>query len=327
MNIFSKLCVTFCIFHICNCSASIDTTVNNSSHNLNINMEAKLGNKRNIYNTNIMVPLIRHSDSLVFTNIIGMLDSKSSKEINLGIGMRYLYPQYIIGTYIYYDYRKTKYNTYVQQITLGSELFFSAYEFRVNFYLPLSSGTVIGKNISLQKETSYSHTTLSTISNDILATPLAGADIEMGLTIPEVKRLSLFGGGYYFHGKNVSTIKGANARANFNILSWLNLTFENSYDNHRKYTWFVGLKLSLKIGKPLKQNALTKKMIQPPIRDVDVKVANQSRTRAIYQQTFEGSTVIDVNNPADLNILRQADPEDSFVLYKINPDGTGYEYL
>lgn len=184
------------------------TPINQPSYNTQVSLESKFGNKRNIYSANIIAPIFAQDDTLIFTNVIGMRDSKKCQEINIGLGMRCLYPEFIIGSHIYFDYRKTRFNTHVKQITFGTEFLLNDFEFRMNFYLPISRGSIIGESYTFKKEKINADTIFTSVANNIIATPLSGIDFEVGGNLHFSKKLSIFGGLYYFHSENVTTIKG-----------------------------------------------------------------------------------------------------------------------
>ncbi len=55
----------------------------------------KAGNHRNIGRLSMLMPLWQRSDKLFYFNSIGMLDSKSAKELNLALGYRQIHKESI----------------------------------------------------------------------------------------------------------------------------------------------------------------------------------------------------------------------------------------
>ena len=87
-----------------------------------IDLQFKKGNNRNIGQVNLVLPVWQKESSLMYLNIVGMMDSNQAREGNFGMGYRQLQSVAIFGGYVFYDRRKTKFNKLVNQITVGGEV-------------------------------------------------------------------------------------------------------------------------------------------------------------------------------------------------------------
>ncbi len=241
---------------------------------------SKKGGSRNIGRLGFVLPVFQKMNSLLFLSVIGMSDTSRHLEGNFGFGYRMLInPAWIIGGYGFYDIRKTQNNNYLNQATLGLEALSKNLEFRLNTYIPF------GKSYELDSHHIYRvnydvNTQIANINirnRRISEKALAGFDIEAGGGIPKFTRLELFGGYYHFFGKNVQSVKGFRVRGNINVTDWLTVELETNYDKSRKITSYGGLRFGWNIGssKSSEQNWIDKKMVQLPVRDVDIISAEE----------------------------------------------------
>lgn len=257
---------------------------------IQLDISGKVGNKRHIAYSEVMVPILFNEQNILFSNIRGMVDSIDSKEINVGLGYRFIYPQYILGTYVFFDYRTTKYRQDFSQITFGGELLLDKIDARVNFYLPSDKKPVIGKSINTTVAQAGRHTIIvNTAHNDLIVSALSGFDCEIGTKIPSLEFISTHLAYYHFSGKNVPSIDGIRNRTSVQVLKWLYIDGEVNYDNTRKTSFYIGARISLQFGekKPvMSKSPMHERALTPPIRDIDIRIAESSITTKVIKASF-----------------------------------------
>ncbi|NQY42319.1 MAG: inverse autotransporter beta domain-containing protein, partial [Legionellales bacterium] len=172
---------------------------------------SKKGGSRNIGRIGFVLPVFQKMDSVLFLSLIGMQDTAKHIEGNFGLGFRKLVnSRWILGGYGFYDLRKTQNNNLLSQATFGVEALSKDIEFRSNIYVPFGIAYELGENniyrVNYNPNTRVANLNVS--ANKTVEKALAGFDIEAGGNIPGIDRFELFGGYYYFFGKDVETIKG-----------------------------------------------------------------------------------------------------------------------
>ena len=237
-----------------------------------VELNAKVGNHRHLGRAGLLIPVLQDNNNLLFTEIIGMRDTRANTEGNFGLGYRHLYRNLgIWGIYGFYDLRKTKIKNMLHQWTAGMEWLGENYEVRGNVYIPkhkefpfnsATSSTIV-KQAALF---SYVEKTKKSVEK-----PLGGFDIELGHNLPQLKDLYGFVRYYRLSSHGNNTVNGIELRGEYQLLPWLKLEGNYSYDKLRKSNYFAGISLSFNLGnnnEPL--NTLEKKMTKMPIRDIDV---------------------------------------------------------
>ena len=255
------------------------------SHQLGKSNQA--GNSRDISNVNLLLPLKFKQDILFFTNLIYMRDFQHNQEYNIGLGIRYIYPQYLVGSYVFFDRRFTQYNTNVSQMTFGVELLASMYEFRTNFYLPISRMKTIGHSQQQVESSSLKMTTVSVIKGNLIVTPLSGIDLEALCHAPFYRDLSMSAGYYHFTAQGVSELNGIRFKADLKLASWIKIFGEYTYDRVRNSIGYFGLTLSFKHQAKQFTRMPTKKLMDAPVRDLDIVVRKGEIPREVNEFTFE----------------------------------------
>lgn len=264
---------------------------NDSKWGAHVGVEAKLGSKRHLGELDFFLPLLQDSNTLVFANLRGRGDDNSSREGNLGLGVRHMLDSgWNLGAYGYFDRRRSVYDNYFNQVTLGFEALGRDWDFRANGYLPIgdrskSLGTTGGgASTATLSGTTIQVTTPGTTTREERA--LKGFDAEMGWRTPlfdsEANRqLRLYLGGYRFSDRGI-TVEGPRARAELALqqLSWFSkgsslfLTAETQHDNARGTQSFLGVRLHIPFGATSKRtaslNAQERRMTAPIMRDVDI---------------------------------------------------------
>lgn len=255
----------------------------------------KPGTARSIGQADMFVPLAQDANDMLFFNLRGQIDDLDSSEYNIGLGHRHMFDKFILGGYGYYDHRKTEYDSYVEQVTLGVEALSENFDLRGNGYIA-ETGT----------EKLISTEFLAKADNPVALIrgkkSLSGMDFEVGYKLPvsrflKIKDMDLFAdtriymGGYHFIGDDIfESVTGPRVRLETRIHdlpilgngSRLMMGVESQYDDPRGSQTFglVSLRIpfgvaSKKIRTPLK--GLDRRMMEPVVRDVDIVIgeANQ----------------------------------------------------
>lgn len=279
-----------------------------------IDLEAKPGSKRTLGEVDLLLPIAQDENTLAFTNLRGRFDDNSSREGNLGLGVRHMLKSgWNLGAYGYFDRRRSEYGHYFNQATLGVEALGRDWDFRANGYLPVgtrakSLGTTGGgASTATLSGTSILVTTPGSTTREERA--LKGFDAEVGWRTPlfeseAARQLRLYLGGYRFNGAGIS-VHGPRVRAELEVQqlpvfsegSALFLNAEAQDDNARGGQTFLGIRVQIPLGATSKRaNTLTaqeRRMNAPIMRDVDI--VTQSRVAASTPTLVE---TVDASTPS-----------------------------
>lgn len=286
-----------------------------------IDLEAKPGSKRSLGEADLFLPVSQDDRTLVFANLRGRFDDNSSREGNLGLGVRQMRDGgWNLGAYGYFDRRRSTTGNYFNQGTLGVEALGRNWDFRANGYLPVGTrvrtlGTTGGVSTAALSGAAIQVTTSAISTQEERA--LKGFDAEVGWRAPvfdseAARQLRLYLGGYRFS-DDVMTVEGPRVRAEMTMddLNWfgkgtsLFLGLEAQNDGTRGHQNFLSLRLRIPLGKesarsrPL--NAQERRMAAPVMRDVDVVTQDRSfvSTPALVEtatQTAGGQTLTVLNS-------------------------------
>ena len=214
-------------------------------------------------------PLNQGKNKLIFSNMILMLDSNNTVEGNIGLGYRQLRGSEILGSYLYYDIRRTFNKNTVHQFTLGFEYLRELFEVRLNGYVPLKKKFVLSterKFGELSHDTSKVFIETSTVS--MVERAYHGLDVELGVT-SESSLLNLYLGCYYFRASSREML-GPQIRLESKPLDCLTLSAEFKHDKIRGTKFYVGLGIRFSMGSKNKSPyGLKSKMTQMPVRDIE----------------------------------------------------------
>lgn len=292
--------------------------------------EGRFG-KRSLGETAAVIPLAQSDDTLLFADLRFRFDNRSSREGNFGIGLRKQFNnQWIGGVYGFYDIRRTQYDNFFHQATLGVEALTDTREARLNFYLP-EGGTqeaspvaqINGGQIQIQ---------------NFRERALPGFDAELGMGHDLDSGWSLwgYGGGYYFDASGFDKVTGPRGRLELtktglpHIGEEARLTFglEVQTDKLRGGQSFALARLRIPLSSLTKRgdkqarplSALDRRMTTRIHRDVDVvtgtaagllenaTVSNRQGTR-----NYTAVSVIDANT-ADVPAAVTAAGMNSFII-------------
>lgn len=119
-------------------------------YNGHVNIEGKVGSKRDIAETSVFMPLACAEDMLTFTDLRFKADDQSNREGNIGLGLRQLKETGVRGGYVYFDRKRSgTTDKYHNQVTLGAEWLTEEWEVRGNAYIPISGEKTIGTQSSI----------------------------------------------------------------------------------------------------------------------------------------------------------------------------------
>jgi hypothetical protein len=277
-----------------------------------IDLEGKVGSKRDIGEANIFIPLSQDSRTLYFANVRARLANAGDLEGSLGGGIRYMLDTgWNIGTYGFIDRRKTSYNNSYNQATIGFEALGRHVDWRFNIYQP------IGKDSTTL---SASHTAVVSGGALLVSTTtqeervLPGIDIEGGWRLPlfdeeDSRQVRVYLAGYRFAGDG-ATVQGTRTRVEY-VMSELSerlkgaqLTIGAEYqdDNARGSQHFVGLRLRIPLGNVVSSTQRAtpqeRRMTAPIVRDVDVvsQVLSRQLAPQVATATAAGQAITAISS-------------------------------
>jgi hypothetical protein len=272
-----------------------------------IDFEGKLGNERSLGEADLLIPLWQNNDSLLFANLRGRVDNDDSYEGNIGVGLRHMLDNgWNLGGYGYFDRRKSPYDNFFNQVTLGVEALSMDWDLRANAYIPVGETSHFEESLDT---VDFSGTAITYRAGEERS--MSGYDAEIGWRIPvfspeDDKQLRVYAGGYRFTDSKAETIQGPRARLEmkFNALpflsrgSRLSLGLEYQHDDPRGSQSFAVLRLSIPLGgtKAKASRALTameQRMVDPVVRDVDVVSQGGSYgAPEVIRETADGKRIV-----------------------------------
>ncbi len=253
---------------------TIQIPVQQKKYATNIELAIRGGNKRNIGRLGMVIPVLQNDNSLFHITLIGMVDSKTAREGNFGLGYRHRHDNTIYGVYGFYDIRRSARRNNLRQWTFGAEILREHVEFRINTYLAMNKKyETSGKN-RFKADFDGHRTRLTSEHMATYEKSLSGFDIEVGSTIPGYEQFQAHLAYYYFGigSKDVKKVKGMRARSAWQVADWLALESEVSHDKVRKTNFFAGVRFNWTLGEHSKSrlDTLDKKMTSLPVRDIDI---------------------------------------------------------
>ncbi|VAX31362.1 hypothetical protein MNBD_NITROSPIRAE01-543 [hydrothermal vent metagenome] len=295
-------------------------------------LEYRPDRSRSLARFDALVPLWQKTNALVYSDLRYIDVSGTGFEGNLGLGYRKLQHNlplfggdWIWGAYGFFDRRKTSFENYFSQWTLGTELLTPNWSLRANGYFPETTGYIVGTRPgpgggggpTLSGTTVVAGAGSTTIVDKEWALP--GFDVEVGYgikTIPD-HVLWLYAGYFKFDRSETAEISGPRVRFEYrmqNLLDWKGseITFgaEIRDDDIGGTDGLVLARLRIPIGKKLDAPAqgFERKMTEFVQRDVDVvTLVDIAETRGAGAPPI----IVDPDTGEPLNV------------YIVNNDGTG----
>ncbi|MBA3997672.1 MAG: hypothetical protein C0466_10945 [Candidatus Accumulibacter sp.] len=288
-----------------------------------LDVEGRFGNKRNIGEADLFLPLAQDARTLYFANVRTRFDNESGREGNFGLGARRMLENgWNLGTYGYFDRRRSPDTGFhYNQTTLGIEALGPDFDLRANAYVPVGTRT---HDLGSTSTVALSGSTVQVTTTTREERSLQGFDAEAGWRLPifdsEARRqLRVYAGGYHFSTAGI-TVEGPRARAElaFEDLGWFGrgtaffVGAEAQHDETRGSQRYLSVRLRVPLGKvdtprgPL--SAQAQRMTAPVVRDVDVVTQSHVASRQIETatttangQAFTVITSADAANAAALN--------------------------
>ncbi|MDO9055677.1 MAG: inverse autotransporter beta domain-containing protein [Sulfuricurvum sp.] len=296
-------------------TVSLAAPVGEEKWGAHIDIEGKGGTDRNLGEAGLFMPLWQDVRTLVFTDIRTRMDDQSSREGNFGLGVRHMLESgWNVGTYAYWDRRRSEYDNFFNQVTVGAEALSLDWDFRVNGYVPVGQTTY--------NEDSLNRTEISG-SNVIFRggeeRSLGGFDAEIGWRVPLFaadadQQLRVYAGGYRFADKGVPMVAGPRGRAEmvFDELPglwsgsrlWVGAELQN--DDPRGTQGFLSMRLSIPLQaaetKSKRLTPMERRMTDSIVRDIDVVSQAGTFGAAETAQATNGSAITVLNSATTVNL-------------------------
>lgn len=274
---------------------------------------AKPGSDRSIAKGDLFLPLDQDEDFLLFGNLKANFDDHSYKEGNVGMGARRLYDEWIVGGWVFYDWKESSTSNTFDQLTIGGELLSTDWDIRANAY--------IAEN---KRKDSDNASVIEVNGSQIQARlgeerALPGVDFEVGRKLPFLEDSRFFLGAYQYDASDFEKVSGPRVRLEmrFHDLplissiskgSRLTLGAEYTEDSVRGSETFALLQLRIPFGgksrgKKSSLTELERRMTETVVRDDDIitskaagdkmmSVLNPKTGQVISNvQTIDASTV------------------------------------
>lgn len=312
------MATTIVVTGVLGCGAVQAADADGTKWGAHVDLEGKLGTERSLGEADLFVPLAQNSDSLLFTDIRTRLAEGGSLEGNFGLGVRHMLGDsgWNVGTYGYFDRRRSESGSIFNQVTGGLEALSEDWDLRVNGYRAIGrtvrdlgpSSTVGGGSSAAVVGTSVVVTTAGSTTTTVKERSLSGFDAEAGWRVPlwdagAEQSLRVYGGYYHFAADNAPTVEGPRGRLDltFNDVPglWdgarLSLGAEVQRDDPRGTQGFVSARLRIPLGASAagehRLGALARRMTDPVVRDIDIVTSGaRSEVTATTPTTVEAAT-------------------------------------
>lgn len=196
-----------------------------------------------------MVPLIGNSESDLYADIQGKTGRDHAWLGGAGLGYRQMINcSNILGGYLFVDRNITADKNRFIILNPGIESLGTAWDFRANAYVPVSSkkaleNSVFADTLGLPGTFFIRHQQFGTLFN-FYEEVGPGADAEIGHLFALSHRLGIYGGGYYYHPQDTTSIKGIEGRVELALNRFATLLINDTFDNNIHNTFEIGVRLS-----------------------------------------------------------------------------------
>ncbi len=248
------------------------------------------GGGRNLHTVEVLAPILWRGGNLWFADLRGATSSAATQEYNLGFGLRHLVTRRgVLGAYAYYDHRRA-YGHFFDQATVGMEWLGRRFDLRANVYLPFGPPRFLGTSAPYLAETGVA-------INRNYAEALHGFDLEGGLLVPGISRYvetRAYAGIYRFFGTYNENVSGWRARVEFWLTRGVYAEVDRRDDNLQGPQSIASLNVYVPLNRHFLRNladvfsprpnavrTLRERMLQPPIRDVDIHSAAYAQAQVI----------------------------------------------
>ncbi|HEV7319500.1 MAG TPA: inverse autotransporter beta domain-containing protein [Ensifer sp.] len=202
------------------------------------------------------LPFVVDSGNAIFIDTRGAIENDAVRQGSIGAGYRFrANEQWVIGAYGYYDYLKSTHGNSFSQVSFGLEALSGDLEMRSNFYLPLTGAKALSAfNAAYVRD----HVLVFQEGKERAR---RGIDAEVGGRLPVFDegsnvQLKVFGGSYWYGGRNLGDMFGAKLRAELTFAdlpglsegSTVSLGVTGTYDNEDKLKGAVMARLRIPFG-------------------------------------------------------------------------------
>ena len=271
-----------------------------------IEFTAKPGSDRSIAKGDLFIPLQQDEASLLFGNLKVNFDDQSYREGNAGLGIRKIMDNWLIGGWVYYDWKESSTNNTFDQMTIGGEFLSNDWDIRANAYFA-------EKKVKDSDRASV----VELNGNQIQARlgeerALSGFDFELGKKLPILEDSRFFVGAYHYDANGFEKVSGPKLRLEmkFNDLplfsslskeSHLVVGAEYTEDSVRGSESFGLVRLRIPFGgniksKKRKLSSLETRMVETIRRDDDIITSER-----------QGDTLMSLFNPKTGLVINQVE--------------------
>ncbi|WP_136659264.1 right-handed parallel beta-helix repeat-containing protein [Nitratireductor sp. XY-223] len=253
----------------------------------------------------VFAPISQTPDSLFFVDLKGKLFEVGNEEGNFALGYRRMMDSgFNLGAWVGADIRSSSLNNTFWQVSGGLEALSHNYDFRANFYIPLTDPQAGGAGLT---QVFLQGNGIFMVGGQEVA--LGGVDAEAGIRLPFEQlgeafsgvELRAYGGGYYFDSSDVDQeVAGGKARLELRVPdiietmpgSQLTAGYEFTFDDVRQARHQAGLKLRIPFGEIAEfvgeggsarlatLNPQERRMLDGIVRDTDI-VTGASGSEAV----------------------------------------------
>nr|WP_187148333.1 inverse autotransporter beta domain-containing protein [Janthinobacterium sp. Marseille] len=308
----NKLRIAVSVFSACVSAGAYAQNAGQEKWSTYLDLEGKVGSKRDIGEANLFIPVVQDARSLYFANVRARMANGGDFEGSLGGGMRHMLETgWNLGAYGFVDRRRTTYNNSYDQATLGVEALGRQFDWRANVYQPFGKKST---TLSSSNTGSVSGGSLFVTTTAQEERALPGFDIEAGWRLPvfdeeDTRQVRAYLAGYRFSDDGLK-VQGTRVRAEYVMAefsdTWkgaqLTIGAEYQDDNARGSQSFVALRLRIPLGNVAssaqRMTAQERRMTAPIVRDVDI--VSQVGTRQIAHEkastTAGGQAIVAISS-------------------------------
>ncbi len=276
-----------------------------------------------------------------FLDLRGHVFNNGQLAANVGIGIRRMNENLVLGFNAYYDYRNAQRNHY-NQVGFGLEMLGRRYDFRVNGYVPIDRNAVVPY---LTEFAEFAGHEMIVLQQYQIA--MKGAQAEAGVYFGKSRWCDFYAaaGAYYFKGTIGPQTWGGKARFMATFKKYWTLELSNSYDKTFHNRFQCSLTFTLPLGgesfRKQTNNAdycdepdvLFSRMVQPVQRqEIVVEESLDRCAAAIDPVTGQPYNFVFVDNnsnslgtyesPYPTLALAQANSKAGDIIYVFPGDGT-----
>lgn len=287
-------------------SASVSSQALAQDHILpRIEGSFRAGSDRNIYQTEVWMPLAQGRDRVTYGSVRISGDFQSNDEQNLGIGHRRMTGDVIVGGAAWMDRRTSKAGNVFYQTTFGAEVFSDKIDIRANAYLPITKEHKMGSGGGVASGPFFAGTGIFTSTpGSLVEEAQKGFDMEVGTALPffqdKIDSARVYAGGYHFVGDKTDNVSGWRARATVDITPWVAVGARFQKDAERGSQSFLEATFRFPGKTSYRKEGLRARLDESPERDIDIVTAAKEEPPKLVPltnaQTGAAQRIIHVDN-------------------------------